>query len=212
MPDLSIFQGISAEERQKMLSCFQPYERLFSRGETISTYSSSLEQIGILLSGTAVLCCVDAEGRQSILEQFHTNDVFGEMFSLPIETLAYFVQAQSPCQVLFIDYAHVVKRCHNACEHHSQLVSNLFQLAAQRTQKQTAHIHILSQRTIREKCLTYFEFLCGQNGARDCTLPLSFSALADYLCVERSSLMREIKKLREEQRIRTEGRHLFVLY
>ena len=48
-------------------------------------------------------------------------------------------------KVLFIDYEHVIKRCENACHHHSQMVSNLLQMIALRSRQQTDRIYMLSR-------------------------------------------------------------------
>ena len=37
---------------------------------------------------------------------------------------------------MFIDYEHVIKRCEQACHHHSQMVSNLLQLTAIQSRQQ----------------------------------------------------------------------------
>ena len=64
MEALELFEGIEESERERMLSCFAPQRRTFSRGETIMNYSRQVERIGILLSGRAHLSCVDSEGQE----------------------------------------------------------------------------------------------------------------------------------------------------
>lgn len=211
MENISIFEGITANEKEKMFGCFSPREYSFLPDEIIMTYQSAIERIGILMDGKAAFYCVDTEGNQSLLEQYGVNAVFGEIFLLPSSTLGYFVQAQTRCKVIFIDYQHIVKRCHNACLYHSRLVSNLFILTAKKAQSLTAHINILSQRTVRRKLIAYFEFQCRDNGKESFQLPMTYSALAEYLCVERSSMMREIKKMKEDGLLETEGRTIRLL-
>ena len=43
------------------------------------------------------------------------------------------------------------------------------------------------------------------------TLPMSYTSLAEYLCVDRSALMREIKKLNEQKIIHTDKKTIKVL-
>ncbi len=208
MGTYAIFDGISPAEQERMFTCFQPVKQQFSTGETVMRYAGTLQKIGILLSGRAHLSCVDAQGRENRLEQLGPDDVFGEMFTLPMESLHYFVTAETACEVLFIDYAHVIKRCEKACAHHSQLVHNLFCMTAHKARMQTMHVSVLSQRTVRQKLLTYFELLCRYAPGR---LPMSYSALADYLSVDRSAMMREIKKMKEEGLVRIEGKRVELL-
>ena len=59
---------------------------------------------------------------------------------------------------------------------------------------------------IREKLLCFFEQLADEHGSRTFPLPFSLSALADYISADRSAMMREMRKMREEGLICTEGR------
>jgi len=95
MSSLSIFNGITDEEKEHMFHCFSPAAKVFFDGETIMNYAHQMDKIGILLSGRAHLSCIDYEGRHSILEQLEKNDIFGEVFTLPLEDFQYFVVADT---------------------------------------------------------------------------------------------------------------------
>ncbi len=208
MEELTIFTGISPESRAAMRACFRSRELRYDAGEIITTYTSRPQKIGVLLSGHARLYYCDAEGNQSVIEDLFPNSVFGELFLLPDETQEYYVSACAPCRVLFMDYEHIVKRCPNACAHHSQLVSNLFQLTARKARRQANRINLLTQPTARLKLMTYFSLLPPSGTGGQVTVPISYSALAEYLCLDRSAMMRELKKMADENIIRRSGREI----
>ncbi|MBS5843083.1 MAG: Crp/Fnr family transcriptional regulator [Clostridiales bacterium] len=214
MSSLSIFNGITDEEKEHMFHCFSPAAKVFFDGETIMNYAHQMDKIGILLSGRAHLSCIDYEGRHSILEQLEKNDIFGEVFTLPLEDFQYFVVADTACDVLFIDYSQIIKRCSNACAEHSRLVNNLLQMTASKAQSMALHINILSRRTTRQKLMTYFEINALKAKEKYFTIPMSLSALADYISVDRSSMMRELRKMKEEGIIDdkiSDGKRYFTL-
>ena len=64
---------------------------------------------------------------------------------------------------------------------------------------------------IREKLLCFFEQLADEHGSRTFPLPFSLSMLADYISADRSAMMREMRKMREEDLISTEGRSVTLL-
>ena len=130
MNDLQLFDGISAENRAAMMSCFKPEQRSFRRGETIRVYAPELEQLCLLASGRAHLSCMDSDGEYTLLEQYRAGDIFGEIFSMPYADLGYAVEADCDCSVLFIPFASIYGRCPKACEHHTKLTQNLFELSA----------------------------------------------------------------------------------
>ena len=72
-------------------------------------------------------------------------------------------------------------------------------------------INMISKKTVRQKLLAYFEYLSEKTGSRSFETELSLSQLAHYLCVDRTSLMRELRLMREEGLIRSSGRSITML-
>ena len=206
MHQISIFNGISQEELSRMLQCFQASEFFYHRGQTIQTYSSSLRKIGVLLSGKAHLYCVDFDGSYTLLERFGPNDLFGEMFSLPLWGLEYIVEADTDCKVLFLLYEDIIKRCEKACHHHSQLSDNLFQIITKKSQALSLRINLLTAKTVRQRLLHYLTYQQGQKGQPSFSIDMSLTELAEYLGVDRSSLMREIRGLKVQGILSSKGR------
>ena len=54
--------------------------------------------------------------------------------------------------------------------------------------------------------LCYFSLQSARCGGREFTLPFSLSALADYISTDRSAMMRELKRLREDGIVDSKGR------
>lgn len=211
MESLDIFNGITQAELNRMLPCFDARKVFFPKGHTLMTYQSSLQKIGILLSGKAHLYCIDYDGSYTLLEQFVKNGLFGELFSLPLENWEYIVEADSDCEVLFLPYESIIKRCPNACEHHSRLVDNLFHLATLKSQALSLRINLLSTKTIRQKLLNYLTWQQRQAGTRTFQMNMSLTDLSAYLCVDRSSLMRELRAMKEEGILESKGRTVTML-
>ena len=113
--------------------------------------------------------------------------------------------------MLYIDYEHIVKRCPNACTHHSTVVANLVKLMSEKTQALSEHLEILSRRTIREKLLAYFSMQAAKNRSAYFTLPFSQTSLADYVCVDRSAMTRELKHMKKDGLIEGYGKNIRLL-
>lgn len=200
-----LFRDIGEGDCREMLACLQAVRRQFRTDELIYDFSS--DAVGVLEWGEASLIRVDEEGVATVLESLGPGGVFGK-------TLAFAgslgdsleVVCRSPCGVVFIDYAHLLSRCQNACLRHSILVQNMLGLMADKAQELSRRIDVLSRRSIREKLLCCFRQLAQQAGGSTFTLPFSLSTLADYIATDRSAMMRELKRLREEGVIRSSGR------
>ena len=170
-----------------------------------------MKKIWLILEVVTLLYCCDADGTEYILDELSPDSVFGEPFLLSSNSQHYYVQAQTSVRVLFIDYQHVIKRCTNACSFHSQMVSNLFQLTAQKAQLQTSRIYLLSRSSIRKKLMAYLHERSAALHSSRITVPMSYTSLAQYLCVDRSAMMRELKSLEQQKLIKKSGRTIWLL-
>ena len=205
-----IFDGISQENISRMLQCLRGRQNRYAAGEVIREYDGTGREVGVLISGAAQLVRIDSAGVRTILEHLEEGNIFGEMFSPAGNSGdSVSVMCMEPCCVLFLDYAHIVRQCRNSCEHHSRLVHNMFALAAEQIQRLGQRVEVLSRRSIREKLLCYFALQSGQDG--EFQMPYTFTALADYISTDRSAMMRELKKLREEGIVSVEGRRVTLL-
>ena len=208
---IRLFEGISSESIQAMMDCFKPEIKRFRRGETVLVYSQELENLCIVLSGKAHLYCMDSDGEYTVLEQYGRDDIFGEVFAMPSGTLGYAVEADGDCSVMFIRFACVYGRCPKACAHHTRLTRNLFELSAEKAQSLSMRINMISKRSMRSKLLSYFEHQRDCAGSDSFELDIPFSRLAGFVCVERSSMMRELKNMCDDGIIRRDGRKITVL-
>ena len=203
-----LFQDISYEEYQRMLVCFQAVQKSFRPDELIYDFSTGRgDAVGIVERGTAALIRIDEEGVATVLEGLRPGGVFGRTLAFSTSRQdSLEVVCKTPCEVLFIDYPHLLKRCENACSHHSRLVQNMLLLMSEKAQTLSERVDVLSRRSIREKLLCYFRQLSEKQGANPVTLPCSLSTLADYIATDRSAMMRELRRLKEEGLVESDGR------
>lgn len=203
-------QGLSDFEviLEKMSKCVNAKKKTIMNGETILSFGSKRKIIGIILSGNADLRKIDIKGFETILENLSKGDIFSEMF-IEINDDPTYLVATKETEVLFIDYYHIFNDCKINCLNHKIVVNTIIDMLMHKTVQLSNKISILSNRTTREKILSYLQ--TEAKGNRKVTINYSLQELADYLCVDRSAMMREIKKLIDEKKIKKEGR-TFTIY
>ena len=206
---LNIFHDIKDDEVEAMIQCFQMRRCRFQPGQTICSYGENAGELGVLIQGTAELVRLDQEGIRTILERLETGGVFGETLAFT-PSLGDCVEVVSTgcAEVLFMEYAHIMKRCEKACAHHSKLVQNMFRLVAEQTRRLSQRVEVLSRRSIRDKLMCWFQLRRLAAGADSFTLPFTLSALADYISADRSAMMRELKRMKEEGLVEMDGRRV----
>ena len=60
--------------------------------------------------------------------------------------------------------------------------------------------------------MAYFSMLSAKAGSSYFPLPFSQTSLADYICVDRSAMMRELKRMNEDGLIETDRRNIKLLH
>ena len=179
-------------------NCSRIQKRTFSKGSIITTYMEKRKQICILVSGKADLIRYNLNGSQDIIDKFTKHDIFGETFYPVNSNNELVVKANDKCEVLIFLYEDISVKCKPNCKFHAELSANLLEIVMQNAMHQNTRIEVLSKRTIRDKLLTYFSILSNKNFSKNITIPFSLTTLADYLSVDRSAMMREIKSLIDE--------------
>lgn len=174
-------------------------KKKFLKNQIITTYIQKRNQICILLSGNADLVRYDLNGNRTIVEHLSKNDIFGEVFYNITTNNELLVEARNNCEVLFYNYNDIHQKCAQNCKFHNMLSENIPEIILSKITDLNMRIELLTKRSIRDKLLEYFNFLSTRTMSTKFTLPFSLTDLADYLSVDRSAMMRELKLLKDDR-------------
>lgn len=194
-----------------LLNCEKCQIKEFEKNEIITTYIVNRKMLCIVLQGSADLIRYDFDGNQMIVEKFNSYDVFGEIFYRININNELFVKAREKTKVLMLNYDIFEKKCKKNCKIHEELILGLPKLVLTKVSDLNLRIELLSKKTIRDKILSYFRVLSENNFSKTFTLPFSLTDLADYLSIDRSAMMRELKVLKEDGIIKKQGKNNFTL-
>ena len=207
----ALFQNVSIESIEKMMPCFDMKKRNFAEKDIIPTVEGTKEYICLLLEGAVSVSRISIDGSLDLLEYMEDTGVFGDAFAFANREDEFITVCEKDCSVLFIEKGQITKRCSNACQHHTQVVENLLQLMAGKVVHLTEKVDILSHRSIRGKLMSYFRIQSTKQNNLTFELPFSLLKLANYLCIDRSAMMRELKKMKDEEMIEMDGRMVTLL-
>lgn len=206
-----IFKNIKKEDIDKMLKCFGATTRFFKKDSIIMSYINNAGVIGVVLDGVVSVSRKSADGKIFVIENLSSGDVFGEVFSnFGFDDL--YVKACSDTSIVFIEYSRIIRPCKRACECHSVVISNLFEILSFKLGSYSERIEVLSKRSIRDKVLTYFEILSRKNLSKTFVIPFSYTEFAEYLGVDRAAMTREISNLKEDGLVLSQGRKITLKY
>ncbi|MDF2985371.1 MAG: cyclic nucleotide-binding protein [Eubacterium sp.] len=197
---VTIFENIDESQLDNLLGCLGAKVQEYYKNDIIFIADSKVSSVGIILSGSAQIVKEDVMGNRTIMSELAEGDIFGEAFACAnINKIPVTVLTTTGCEVLFIQFNRIVTTCTSACGFHSTLIKNMLQLIAQKNILLNNRMDILSQRTTREKLIAYFSMQMNKCGSNKFKIPFSRDELADFLCVNRSALSRELCNMRDEK-------------
>ena len=182
----------------------------FQANEVITTFLVRRNQFCILLDGEAQLITYDKDGNKKILYYYRKNDIFGESLFKIYMDRELFVLAKKKCTVLFYPYD-IAEHCTEDCLYHIDVLKNLPDLILHSIAEQNFRMILLTNKSVRDKLLTYFKSLSVENNSKTFELPFSLTDLSDYLMIERTAMMREIKRLKDENIIKKSKNKITLL-
>lgn len=195
-----LFSGISAEEASAMLSCLQAEKKDFPKEAFLLHAGDTAESIGLILSGSILVIQEDIWGNRNILSKAGPGQTFAAAYACaPGSVLNVNVFAETPVTALFLNIKRILNVCPSACTHHSRIIRNLLGDLAEKNLRFSEKLTHMSQRTTRDKLMSYLSAEAQRLGTYEFDIPFSRQQLADYLGVERSGLSLELGKMRSEE-------------
>ncbi len=204
--NISLFEGLTPDEVTRLFSCLSVRERRFRKGDTVIARGSRVDSFGIVLSGCLQIMRDGEDGTRVIVASLERGAIFAEAFACAgVESCPVQVSAVEDSAAIFIPFAKLMQTCSTSCSFHSRVIVNVLRMFARKNLSLSGKIDVLSQRTIRGKLVAYLTGTLGAARGKAVSVPFLRHELADYLCVDRSALSREMGKMKDEGLMDIEG-------
>ena len=195
----ALFAGIRKEDMAGMLDCIGYHIRSYEKGAIIAFEEETINHVGVVLSGKVDMVKEDLWGNRTMLVRMGKDEVFGETFACGEDAMSVVTFAAAErTQVLFLSFSRVMHTCSHACAFHQTLIENMVRIIARKNRELMRKVEVVSKRSLREKILAYLSIQAQQQGKKTFEIPLGRLEWAQYLCVDRSALTRELAKMQEE--------------
>ena len=199
LKNTQLFAGVGEEEIETMLNCLGATLHEYKKGEYVFRAGEHIHNLTVLVKGNLHIQKDDYWGNRAILGSVAVGEMFGEAYVSPDSgTLLNDVVAVEDSSVMFFDIHRILSVCPSACKFHSLTVKNLFFAISEKNRKLVAKLGHISNRTTREKLLSYLSDEAKRNKSASFSIPFNRQQLADFLSVDRSAMSNELGKMRNE--------------
>lgn len=194
-----LFHGIKSEDIPSLLPCLNATQQTFRKDNFVYQLGDTTAKVGLVLTGCLHIIKEDYGGNRSILSEVLPGEVFGETYAcLKKEAFTVSCVTTLPSTILFLEIHKIITVCSSACNFHTRLIQNLMILLAEKNLLLTQKLDHVTQRSTKEKVLSYLSAQATRNHSNTFTIPFNRQQLADYLSVDRSALSSELSKLKKE--------------
>ena len=182
-----LFSGVTENELDTMLTCLAAKTEQFPKDVFLLRPGDTVEEIGMVLSGCALVVQEDIWGNRNILSRTAPGQTYAAAFACaPNSVSNVSAVTETPTTVLFLNVKRLLTVCPSACAHHSRIIRNLL--------SDLAGKNLLT----RAKLMSYLSAEAQRRGVVEFDIPFSRQQLADFLAVERSGLSLELGKMKKE--------------
>lgn len=194
-----LFSDIPREKVKSMFVCLDSSQKSFSAGQTVWEAGKRVTQVGIILSGKLYTESCDVWGNKSIITEYVAGSSFGEAYALAKNDAPVFdVVAKEDTDVVFLDIKRMSTPCSKGCAEHTLLIQNLLSSVASKSRELEFKINHICKRTTRDKLLSYLSGQAKKHGSLTFSIPFNRHELADYLCVERCAMSKELHRMKRD--------------
>lgn len=184
--------------------CFQMY----NKGATVYNCSESCDFLDVVLSGNIIAYSLADNGSATTVFEFGQGSILGaNLLFAEINKYPLNIYCLSDCVLAHIDKAAVKKLLHNY-----GFVMEYIKSLSRNSRGLNKKISMYSQKTLRDNIMDYLKVQSEIQNSNTISLQSSKKELADYFGVQRPSLFRELKRMKNEGIIEVKNRTITIIH
>ena len=179
---LNIFSKFPLEHLEHLLKCCGAYYKFYDKNQIVFLQGNKVDSLCIIISGSVSIEKIDILG----------NNTY-KILCLPFHK------------------KYSTDNCKNTCACRLLFRENLLNEIVENNMLLINKLEILSKKNIREKIMTFLAYESEKYSSNKVKIPFSKSKFAEYLGVNRSSLMRELSNMKNEGIIELNNKSFTIL-
>ncbi len=208
LASISLFRCFSTQELSMLFKKEHYRVKRYAKNAVIHFQNEKCVNLDIVLRGTVLVQRIDSNGDMLTLCSFMAGDSIGEnlLFSRN-NPYPMTMTAKYNTDILHADKELIL----SLCQSNSGFLENFLQSISDKTLILAGKIKLLSMKTIRQCMIEFLLYECRIQKNTTIRLEVSKKELAEKLGVQRPSLSRELKKMRNENLIAYDAKSITII-
>lgn len=208
----ALFRGIEENNYKHLLGCLNVQIKHFKENEYLFFAGDRINKVGVVLSGSVEILKENLAGNKHIIAILESSHLFAEGIVCTANRISpVTVQAKESTMVMFIPYEKIIRSCGQSCSYHFGLIQNMMVVLGEKNIDLNWKLELLTLKGMREKLASYLVKASFENSSYTFQIPLNRTELADFLNVSRTSMCRELTRMKNEGLIDLYGRSFKIL-
>jgi len=191
---IPLFCGTDHNILERLVQEKQIYKQSYHKGATVHEQNTQCYGTDVVCSGKLVAYSLATNGSETVVFAFGVGSLIGaNLLFAKQNRYPMNIYCTGDCTLLHISKAGV----RELLKQHD-FVMQFVQLLSMNSQGMNQKIAMYTQKSLRENLTDYLLALSVEQKSEDVVLPVTKKQLADYFGVQRPSLFRELKRMKEE--------------
>lgn len=187
-----LFRNLDAEQ---LIPSLHGRISSFSEGSFLVQEGERIDRIWIVLSGTLHASHHTSTGREFLYQLLTPSNLAGgEIACTPRKTCPYCIYTASPCRLWSFPWSNVESDQLPTVQRMS-LIQNMLTFISNQNIQKYYKIEALSVKSARERIMNYLTAQSKRTNSSSFYISMDREAMANYLCLNRSVLSHELKKM-----------------
>jgi len=203
-----LLEGLLEEQITEMLDPAKCSIKDYSKGQIIHLEEEACQFIDIILEGQVSVQKIDEDGNVMVINIFANGEAIGVNLIFSVRNqYPFHVIAVSQTAILHLSKASVLE----LCKSNQIFMIHLLESISDRSLTLTDKINSIAMKTLRQKILEFLDLEKIRQNSDIVRLPLTKKEMAEKFGVQRTSLSRELNKMRKENLISYNSKEIILL-
>lgn len=205
---MPFFSKIDLKILEQLIQEKQIYKRSYHKGATVHEQNTECYIMDVVYSGRLVAYSLTPNGSESVIFEFETGSIIGA-------NLLFGNQYRYPMSIYCTSNSvllHISKSGIKELLKEYGFVMQFVQSLSMNAQGMNRKIAMYTQKSLRENLMDYFRVLSTQQKTNSIVLTITKKQLADYFGVQRPSLFRELKRMKDEGLIEIANKRIIIKF
>jgi CRP-like cAMP-binding protein len=208
MKSNDLFKDISSDRLIKLFNDNAYYISSYSKNSVLYFEGEKCMTLDIILVGQVVIQRIDESGNALTIADFHSGDsIGGNLLFCRYPYYPMIIIAKCDTKMLRVKKDLVLE----LCQSNKAFLYEFLTCISDKTAILTDKIKAISLKSIRSSIIDFLKFEYFSQNNRKIKLTMSKKELAERLGIQRTSLSRELNKMRNDGLIEFDARHITIV-